>query len=429
MTITSPGGLPNKPHGRPRTPPGEHGTVRVRAVVDRREIPEGQPVPKGAKWRAISRLRLLDGRLVRVEAWGKSKTAAQNAFTARCRELLGPDAINLSSRSLFADAADLYLRWLDEQIADGVKAPTTCDRYRAILNRHVLPALRRLELHEVTPACLTRMLKTVKAQGLSAATLRHVRIVVRDVLQLAVELDVLKANPAKQLAQIRSNTPRKRPRALTPVERDDLLTKLRADTYAVRSSILDLVIFMLGTGCRISEALAVRWRDLDIVGVEAGGLFVPVVYLGPVVVAVKGQGLVRRDKGKTGKDDDHRRPVPLPPWVVDMLVARRPEWALDDDPVFPAQPRSACTTQDVPGAGYRWSHNVLRTWRETRKRHGYEWITPHVFRKTAITEWKRMGLSDLQLADLAGHARVSMTQDVYFDRNRLHPEAANRTGY
>lgn len=54
---------------------------------------------------------------------------------------------------------------------------------------------------------------------------------------------------------------------------------------------------------------------------------------------------------------------------------------------------------------------------------------PHVFRKTAISEWKRMGLMDLHIADLAGHAKVSMTQDVYFDRNRIHPEAAHRVGY
>jgi integrase len=51
-----------------------------------------------------------------------------------------------------------------------------------------------------------------------------------------------------------------------------------------------------------------------------------------------------------------------------------------------------------------------------------------VFRKTAISEWKRMGLVDLHIADLAGHAKVSMTQDVYCDRNRLHPEAAHRQG-
>ena len=420
-------GLPRKPHGRPRIPPGEHGTIRVRAVVDRHEIPHDQPIPKSAKWRAVSRLRLLNGELVRVEAWGKSKTAAQNAFTTRCRELLGPDAVSLSNRSKFADVVNVYRRWLLEQEADGEKAPTTCDRYRAILDRHVLPALQHLELREITPARLTALLAKVKAAGIGAPTRRHIRIVLRDVFQQAVDRDVLATNPARQLAQIRGGS-RKKPRALTPAERDDLLAKLRSDTYAVRSSITDLVIFMLGTGCRISEGLAVRWRDLDLVGVDVAGTPVPVAYLGPVVVNVKGRGLIRRDKGKTGKDDDERRQVPLPPFAVTMLALRRPDDAVDDDPVFPAQLRPSTARPGQP-RGYRAACNVQRTWRATRERHGYGWITPHVFRKTAISEWKAMGLVDLHIADLAGHKQVSMTQNVYFGRGTLHPEAANRQGY
>jgi len=145
---------------------------------------------------------------------------------------------------------------------------------------------------------------------------------------------------------------------------------------------------------------------------------VPVVSLGPVGVTVKGQGLVYRPQGKTGKNEQDRRLVPLPPFAVDMLASRRPAWATQGDPVFWSQAR-----------GFRASHNVHRTWRATRARHGYDWVTPHVFRKTAISEWNRMGLVDLYIADLAGHAKVSMTQDVYFDRNRLHPEAAHRQGY
>lgn len=390
----------------------------------RREIPPGDPVPKGSKWRAVANLRMPNGALVRVEASGASKTAASNAFTKRCRDLLGPRATRLTARSRLADAAELYLVWLDSQVAAEKKAPTTADRYRSVLRLHVLPELGNLELHEITVGRIEDLLDDAEAQGLGAPGRRLVRTVTRDVLQVAVRRDALAVNPARELSRI-TGGPRRKPRALTPEERDGLLAKLRADTYAVRSSVTDLVVFMLGTGCRISEALAVRWCDVDLVGVDVAGQLVPVVSLGPVVVTVKGQGLVRRERGKTGKDDDAGRLIPLPPFAVDMLALRRPGWATDDDPVFWAQPRRRSHGQ----RGYRASRNVHRTWRSTRARHGYDWVTPHVFRKTAISEWKRMGLDDLHIADLAGHAKVSMTQDVYFDRNRLHPEAANRVGY
>jgi integrase len=408
--------LHKKAHGRPWIPPGRHGEIRVRAVVNRREIPEGQPVPKGATWRAVVNVRLLTGDLVRVEASGRSKTATQNAFTARCRTLLGPTAGKLTNRSTFADAAQAYLRWLDGEVTKGEKAPTTADRYRGVLQRHVLPTLGNLELHEVNVGVIEDMLDIVAAQGIGAPTRRHIRIVVRDILHIAVRRGALPANPARELQRIRS-AGRSLPRALTPEERDHLLAALRADTYAVRSSITDLVVFMLGTGCWISEALAVRWRDVDLVGADVKGSSVPVVSLGPVVVTVKGQGLVYRPKGKTGKNEHDCRLVPLPPFTVDMLMSRRPTWATPDDPVFWSQAR-----------GFRASHNVHRTWRVTRARHGYDRVTSHVFRTTAISEWKRMGLVDLHIVGLAGHAKVSMTQDVYCDRNRLHPEAAHRQG-
>jgi integrase len=200
------------------------------------------------------------------------------------------------------------------------------NRYRGVLQRHVLPTLGNLELHEVNVGVTEDMLDTVAAQGIGAPTRRHIRIVVRDILHIAVRRGALPANPARELRRIRS-TGRSLPRALTPEERDHLLAALRADTYAGRSSTTDLVMFMLGTGCRISEALAVRWRDVDLVGVDVKGSSVPVVSLGPVVVTVKGQGLVYRPKGKTGKNEQYRRLVPLPPFTVDMLTSRRPAWA------------------------------------------------------------------------------------------------------
>jgi integrase len=57
----------------------------------------------------------------------------------------------------------------------------------------------------------------------------------------------------------------KRPvRALTADERTDLLAKIDAEDRAVPRDLPDLFRFLIGTGCRIGEALAVRWRDVDL---------------------------------------------------------------------------------------------------------------------------------------------------------------------
>ncbi len=56
-------------------------------------------------------------------------------------------------------------------------------------------------------------------------------------------------------------------------------------------------------------------------------------------------------------------------------------------------------------------------------------MTSHVFRKTAATILDEAGLSARLVADQLGHARPSMTQDIYFgrkavDRRLLTPEGA-----
>lgn len=77
----------------------------------------------------------------------------------------------------------------------------------------------------------------------------------------------------------------------------------------------------------------------------------------------------------------------------------------DASPVFP----------NVDG-GLRDPSNTLRVLRATRGSEGFEWVTSHVFRKTAATVLDDAGLTARLIADQLGHSRPSMTQDVYIAR-------------
>jgi integrase len=54
----------------------------------------------------------------------------------------------------------------------------------------------------------------------------------------------------------------------------------------------------------------------------------------------------------------------------------------------------------------------------------FEWVVPHTYRKTVATMLDDGGLSARVVADQLGHARISMTQDVYMGRQAVHPSAA-----
>ena len=58
------------------------------------------------------------------------------------------------------------------------------------------------------------------------------------------------------------------------------------DRVALRQDLFDLSAFLLATGLRIGEALAVLWRDVDL---EMGALRVT-----STLIRVTGQGLLRK---------------------------------------------------------------------------------------------------------------------------------------
>jgi integrase len=68
--------------------------------------------------------------------------------------------------------------------------------------------------------------------------------------------------------------------------------------------------------------------------------------------------------------------------------------------------------------------NTRRALREARGSDGFAWVTSHVFRKTAATIMDQAKLSAREIADQLGHAKPSMTQDVYMGRDVRSPAAA-----
>ena len=68
--------------------------------------------------------------------------------------------------------------------------------------------------------------------------------------------------------------------------------------------------------------------------------------------------------------------------------------------------------------------NLSRLWRGVREDLDVPEVTSHSFRKTVATLIDDEGLSARIGADQLGHAKVSMTQDRYMSRGRVHTQVA-----
>ena len=144
-------------------------------------------------------------------------------------------------------------------------------------------------------------------------------------------------------------------------ERQEWLAQLELDPQACRYDLPDLTRFMLATGVRIGEALALYWEDVDL-------------DLGTVLID----------------------------WTVVRYGAKGPDSL----------------------GGLRDPSNTRRVLREARGSEDFAWVTSHVFRRTAATILDEAGLPARAIADQLGHSKPSITQDMYLGRGIASPAAA-----
>jgi integrase len=156
---------------------------------------------------------------------------------------------------------------------------------------------------------------------------------------------------------------------------------------------------MLATGLRIGECLGVLWFEMDLQTAR--------VDVSSTVIRWSGHGLVR----KTTKSKAGERSLLMPSWIVAELQTRFSGGVRMDEPVFANS-----------FGGLRDPKNTRRDFRAALDRAGFEWVTTLSFRKTTATLLDQAGLSARVVAEQLGHARPSMTQDVYMGRKAVDPK-------
>ncbi|WP_244895989.1 tyrosine-type recombinase/integrase [Mycobacterium asiaticum] len=284
-------------------------------------------------------------------------------------------------------------------------APKSVDTYEATIEK-VRARLADIRVSEAAPGLLDEILRGIRRDH-GATRERHTKVALNSVLTDAVLAGAIAANPVRELGTRRKRKADKRAKgapALGVEQIRALLAAVSSSSLCESKDLCDPVILLAATGMRRSELLALRWEDVDLDG--------RVMTVANSVVRLKGQGLVRQDTTKGG----NARSVPLPRFAVDALRQRKESWRGPNAAgvIFPS---STGTLRDPDNFG--------KQWREVREALGVADVTSHSFRKTVATLIDDAGLSARVGADQLGHARPSMTQDVYMSRGQVHTEVAD----
>ncbi|HEY5178913.1 MAG TPA: site-specific integrase [Dermatophilaceae bacterium] len=365
--------------GRPPLPVGTFANISVREVGPGRH-------------RARCRFRDYDGQVRYVVRHGPSRSAAErNLKSVLVDREQSAGGVGLTRN---AKVVDLSAAWLIEVEASDL-AKSTKVRYSTIVHQFVNPGVGQLRLRELSVPAVDRLLRVIVEKH-GATTAKGARSVMSGMVGMAMRHGAMTTNPTRDVAAI--SVPKKTVRALTPVETERLVKKVRTDKEAKRLDLIDLIEFMLGTGVRIGEACALRVPQVDL---EGGTV--------EISATVTDFGIEERPKTKAGW-----RVIAVPPNVVKILRRRmRTSKLRTDVALFPS-----------PVGRVRDSSNTAADLRRALDDAGFGWVSSHTFRKTVATRLDDAGLSARQIADHLGHAQPSMTMDVYMGRKVASSDAA-----
>ncbi|MGH3495445.1 MAG: site-specific integrase [Sciscionella sp.] len=377
--------------GRPPLRIGQHGKITRKYFGD-------------GVWVARCKYRDADGVTRRIERRGpadehdKHGKLAEDLLIESLKARRAPGDVD--DVSLGTKVTVLVERHLD-RLADDGRSPVTLSTYKFAAGK-LKKFISGVRVGEATPARIDAAIRSMRAaHGPTMA--RQAKTILRGGLQLAVMANVLGANPVRDVQPIRSKTAPKGATALTGKQLRELLGKLRASDYCRQHDLIDPLIMLIATGLRRSELLALRWVDYDD---QAGTLAVT-----GKVVRVAAKGLVRVDDTKTTAG---KRTVALPAFAIAVLIERRSRpYVGEQSVIFPS---TAGTLRDP--------NNFGKQWRTVRDDLGVPEVTTHSFRKTVATLIDDEGLSPRIGADQLGHSKVSMTQDRYMSRGRVHTAVA-----
>ncbi|WP_052426000.1 site-specific integrase [Cellulomonas carbonis] len=350
-------------------------------------------------YRARARFRDFDGRTRLVEASGTSRGKAEAELLDRLRSRARPSLEDLTGTTRVGVVADLWMA----ELKDSDLAASTQEKYRHLVDKHVRAALGNVRLQELTVGLLDRHLQAVreKKAGGGAATAKMLRTVLIGILGVAVRHDALQVNLAKQTRGVALKT--KPVVALTVDEVHRLRRAVASDAAAVRADLPDLVDLMLATGCRINEALALRWTEVDLKNDE------PTVHIGATLTWHRGAGLAIQEHPKSAAG---QRTLILAPFAVEMLLRRSVN----------QQPNSANVVFPSSAGTLRDSHNVSRQWRAFQQRDPrWSAVTSHTFRKTVATVLSRQ-FDALTASAQLGHSSSAVTEKHYIARAHRGPD-------
>ena len=306
-----------------------------------------------------------------------------NKWVARA-SLAAEDGRPIDADSALTTFEDFTNDWRKTKIHISGKTLAT---YKSQLKLHLLPAFAGKRLAAITTAEVKKWVAGLSESGVGATTIRQSYRLLHQILQSALEDELLGRNPA-----IGVKLPKivvKKKLGLTREQLHEL-----ADACGKHRT---LVLFMGTCGLRVNEALALRVEDFD--------LITNVVNVRHSWTTDEFGKKLRDENGEfvPGSTKTHEeRTIPVPNATLELvkrlLVGKSPS-----DWVFTGKSGNALD--------YGYFRRAI--FKPATERLKLKNVTPHTLRHTCASLLISLGAPITTVSYILGHASVKMTLDIY----------------
>ena len=283
-------------------------------------------------------------------------------------------------------------------------SPRTKASYEMIIRRHIIPELGGILLSQLDPRHLQAFYSRQKVQGcvdgkgqLSSKTVRYCYSLLAEALEHAVKMGLVSRNVAKA-----TEVPRVDHKVMSTLTLEDIPKFLEA---AKGTPYYTLFYLLLHTGLRRGEALALKWKNIDL-GLASLGVS---AYLSVVEAAYKLNGIYVVKEPKTSHS---RRWIALSPSLALVLRQYKAEQEAqrallgksltDDDFVF-AHPDG--TPLDPSTVSHAFNKIIRKA--------GLPHIRLHDLRHTHASLLLQAGVHPKIVQERLGHSSIRVTLDTY----------------
>lgn len=331
----------------------------------------------------------------RISVYGKTEKECREK--AKAKEELIDRHCYVNNRNI--TLSEYYREWQENRVLTIKKSS---QRANNEMWARIEPHLGKLKIADIEKRHITH-LQVLLNKRLSTAGVNLTIALLDTILRSAVNDRIIIYNPCTGVKNLKRTEPKATDtnhRALT-VEEQELFFRYAKE----RSWYYELFAFMVSTGCRLGEAAALTWKDID--------------RKNNVIHITKTLSRVSDSEFEISlpKTDTSIRDIPLTKNTLDILQQQREKCEMFrrnnvisiNDRVFRAtkegsEIRSAMTNQCI---------RALLQGIETHEGVHIEPFGSHAFRATFATRAIEQGMNPQTLKTILGHKNLSVTMDLY----------------